>query len=291
MNTFLESTNILGIQVTTSPKKEILSHIESYLQLSNKKRKPLVIVTPNPEQIVAAHKDKHFADILNQADVALPDGIGISLAAKFRRDKRHETSDKRVIARIPGVEFMEELVGLAAKNGWPVALIGGREGVGDEALLRLKKKYPGLAGWAEEPGELPMSNTTNITNIKYYQYIQEIIKKIKKTNTKLVFVGLGAPKQEYLIEKLVRDWLFVRRRYSNNSLRINDERLTNNALIFMSVGGSFDILAGRVRRAPVLIRSIGLEWLWRLILEPWRFRRQLALLKFLLLVVHKKLAL
>jgi len=237
----LKSKKILGISVTTETKETILEYIEKYLEKLSEK--PFIIVTPNPEQIVFAQNDKRFLEILNQADGAIPDGIGLALAMRVKR--------------IPGVEFMEDLIRLAAKRGYGVGLIGGKDGVAVQALECLSRKHSGLKGWAEDPGELPIRPIRPIT-----QSDQLIIEKIQKTNTRLVFVGLGAPKQEFFIEKL------------------------NAPVVAMAVGGAFNMIAGRTPRAPRAIGAFGLEWLWRLVHEPWRFRRQLALLKFLWLVTR-----
>lgn len=248
----LHTVKILGISITISPKKEILEHIEKSL------KKPLVIVTPNPEQIVLAQHDKQFAIILNKADVAIPDGIGVALVAG--------------VARVAGVELMEDLVGVAAKQSLPVALIGGRGDLAVKTFECLQAKYPGLNGWAIEPEQLQM---------------QEIAKKIEKTGIGMVFVGLGAPKQELFIEQLVHRLEFIVHSKSSQK-SMNHELSTVNHIVFMSVGGSFDIIAGRTPRAPGIMRSMGLEWLWRLALEPWRLRRQLALVKFVWLLMIER---
>ena len=83
-----------------------------------------------------------------------------------------------------------------------------------------------------------------------------------------MFVALGAPKQEYYIEEMAKK---------------------TKGVVYMAVGGSFDIISGRLRRAPLFMRRMGLEWLWRLILEPWRIRRQLALVEFVWMVLKEKL--
>ena len=242
----LNSTKILGISITTSPKGVILEYIIKYLDEPVKKeQKPLIIVTPNPEQIVLAQKNMEFKELLNRADVALPDGIGVSIAAH--------------VSRIPGVEFMEDLVKVAAKQGDTIGLIGGTKGLAVKALDCLRQKHTGLQGWAVEPEALEL---------------QEIVQKIRKTNTRIVFVGLGAPKQEEYIARLAHE---------------SQKSKVKSHIVFMSVGGSFDIISGRLKRAPVLMRSIGFEWLWRLIQEPWRWRRQLALVKFIWLVLKEKL--
>jgi len=141
-----------------------------------------------------------------------------------------------------------------------------------------------------------MDNTSNTTNRKYYQYYQNLLQKIQKTNTRLVFVGLGAPKQEYFIEKLT---MSLRDRSDREAISQNDMRSPRSVasgdlprddkgrgVVLMSVGGAFDMIAGRIPRAPYVVRSMGLEWLWRLVREPWRWRRQRALLKFIWLVIY-----
>ena len=237
----LYKKKILGIAITTNTREEILEEVEKSLAESGKREeKPFIIVTPNPEQIILAQKEKHFAQVLNNADVAIPDGVGIVWAIQ-------KNDASLAIKRIAGVEFMEDLVGLAAKEAHTIGLIGGWHGVALAALERLQKKYVGLSGWAIEPEE---------------KTIEEIVQKIADTNTRLVFVGLGAPKQEYFIEKL------------------------QAPVVAMAAGGSFDIIAGRTPRAPFILRAIGIEWLWRLVMEPWRWRRQLALLKFIWLAAR-----
>lgn len=268
----LKTKKIIGISVTVSSKNEILEEIQKYLFGKEKRKgkvgiKPLVIATPNPEQIVLAQADGHFAKLLNQADVAIPDGAGLAWALG--------------VARIPGVELMEDLAALAAKRGVGIGLIGGRAGVAVKALECLRGKYPGLVGWAEEPGEVEirpirpaspkLQRGEPITQSD--QWMQEIAREIRKTNTRLVFVGLGAPKQEYFIARLARQFSIFNFQFP---------------IVFMSVGGAFDMIAGRVPRAPAFIRNAGLEWLWRLLREPWRLQRQLAILKFLWFVIWEK---
>lgn len=281
----LDTKKILGISITIDSKEKILEEVEKYIKQSQKSKvKPLIIVTPNPEQIVYAQKDKSFADILNQADVALPDGIGLLIANRLVRSSQFIVHRKTKLERIPGVEIMEDLVKLAAERGYKIALIGGRGGLAVKALECLSRRTPGLAGWAEDGPEIKLDQLDTLG-----QFVSEIAQKIRTTGVQIVFVGLGAPKQEYFINELVRSWFMVHSKKSNQKLTsMNDEPTTMNHLVLMSVGGSFDILAGRLQRAPLLIRSIGFEWLWRLLREPWRFRRQLALLRFVFLVLKEK---
>lgn len=245
----LNAVKILGIFITNDAKEKILEEIKKYLShRPSQKGKPLIIVTPNPEQIVLAQKNSRFAEILNRADIAIPDGGRLVWASKV-------LDQGAIPARIPGVEFMEELITVASGQSLTVGLIGGRGGVAVEAFECLQKKHSGLRGWGDERIDL-----------------DTIAKRIIKSNTRMVFVGLGAPKQEYFIE----------------SLSYHLSRVAYHPIVLMSVGGSFDIIAGRIPRAPLVIRSMGFEYIWRLLRQPWRVGRQLALVRFLLLVFLRK---
>ncbi len=259
----LNAVKILKISITNNSKKEILEEIQKYLfeksKVKSRKSKNLVIFTPNTEQIVLAQKNSHFAEVLNQADIAIPDSVGVVWAGRVLTKNGPKT-------QIPGVEFMENLVQLAENRHVPIGLIGGRDKVAVKTLECLRKKYPGLIGWGEER-------------------IDEayLAKKILDTNAVIIFVALGPPKQEQLIEKLS---------YQLSGIRKADRRspiTDHSSVVLMAVGGSFDIISGRLPRAPVLMRTLGLEWFWRLILEPRRIFRQLALIEFVWVVLQERL--
>ncbi len=268
--------NILQIRVTTSSREVILEEIKKYLNFREKSersgrktgKKPLVITTPNPEQIVFAQTHPVFRDILNRADVALPDGVGIVLASRFFRKSTGGKMQTGIHRRIPGVEFMGDLVRMASDQRIRIGLIGGFEGLAVRALECLQGKHPRLKGWAIDGPELLVSTYGDIEGPSD-AYWFDLEEKIRSARVQMLFVGLGAPKQEYIIDTLSRTNLYP--------------------LVLMSVGGSFDIITGRLKRAPVVIRSIGFEWLWRLVHEPWRLSRQTALIQFVWLVLQEKL--
>jgi len=291
----LPKTSILGVSVTTSSRKQILSFLSRFFST----RRPISpssiqIVTPNAEQIVLAQKDEKFKNILIEADIALPDGAGLvwAMNRKQKTENRKQTSVLRhpsSVLRISGVDFMVDLCRIAAEKKGRVLLYGGRGGVAGEALKKLKEHIPGLDGIAEDAPELQMSNvkcqmsnqfqmknnpedTENICT----DMIKHLVQVIRGRNIQVVFIGLGAPKQEYLMDAL---------RHTFKGQTLHD---VYSNLVVMSVGGSFDMLAGKVRRAPKFVQTIGFEWLWRLFLEPWRIKRQLALLEFVLLVLTRK---
>lgn len=266
----LNAVKVLGISITHASKNETLEEIQKYLSQPGKIwKKSLKIFTPNTEQLVLAHKNPAFAEILNQADISLPDSIGVAWASRFLTKNGIENST-------PGVEFMEDLVELAAASDVPIGLIGGRGNLAVETLDCLRQKYLRLQdSWAEDGPEI------DVDNLPSDIYFGRLARRIVLEGTRIVFVALGPPKQEYFIERLVRELSTI------SGLRPASP--AGGSTIFMSVGGSFDIISGRLRRAPAIMRKFGLEWLWRLILEPRRIRRQLALLEFVWLVILEKL--
>jgi len=294
----LSKSSLLGVSITIASKEQMLSYIKQLLYTPCKvgPYKVVSIVTPNPEQIMLAQKNEEFRRILNDADVALPDGAGvvwglnhsvIPAKAGILLDQGIPDSttcfrDDKKVERISGVDFMEDLCRMAGEKHWKVLFLGGREGVAEKALTVMQKKYPGLEGIAEDGPEISDGMSIDPT------IIDTLIQTMQKEQIRMVFVGLGAPKQEYVMEA-VKAHLSLRAKrsnpYNNDRHAESDSARDDNNVLFMSVGGSFDMLAGKVKRAPAFVQNIGFEWLWRLIQEPWRWRRQLALVNFIRMVL------
>ncbi len=158
--------------------------------------------------------------------------------------------------RIPGVEFAEHLCRLASSHGWPVYFFGGRPGVAERAALNLQQRYAGLMIAGFRSG--------------YFQPEQneEICAEIRDSGAKILLVALGVPKQEYWLEE-------------------NLPRIGN--IVGMGVGGTFDVISGILKRAPERWRKMHMEWLYRTIQEPSRWRRVAQLPLFVLLVLLKKI--
>jgi len=186
------------------------------------------IVTPNPEIIVKAQKDAEFKSILNKADLAIPDGIGIVWTAKLLNEQMAE----RVSGTDLVVKIKDQTVNLNI-NGRPVRifLLGGRDGVAQ----RVASQWPEVVGFSEET-----ESTELFVIITEYQ-------------PDILFVALGAPKQE--------KWI------AQNLSRLPSVKVA------MGVGGAFDFLSQKIKRAPRFMQKIGLEWLWRLAREPRRLSR------------------
>lgn len=251
----LRKTNILGISVTNEKREKILEYVMDFLKNSGKKG---YIVTPNPEMVVAATRDSEFKDILNKADLALPDGVGLTWAAQILRTQLPE--------RITGVDFIEDLCRKAQEKPVTIGFLGGGPGVAQKVAECLQKKYPWIkvryvseewsglnAGWRNDTSDV----------FRYSKERQSNTSGSEKQKLDILFVAFGAPKQE--------KWI---------ALHLDELPVT----LAMGVGGSLDYLSGTVSRAPILVRSMGLEWLYRLIRQPWRWRRQLALAEFVWLV-------
>jgi N-acetylglucosaminyldiphosphoundecaprenol N-acetyl-beta-D-mannosaminyltransferase len=153
----------------------------------------------------------------------------------------------RHMRRVPGVELMEVLSARAAARGWAVFLLGATPSVNEKAAVELIRRYPGLRIAGRRDGYFRDSDDA------------AIVAEINTTGADLVFVALGSPKQELWIDR------------HQPMLR---------ARICQGVGGSFDVLAGQVRRAPAVFRKLNLEWLYRLLSRPQRLLRQTALARF-----------
>lgn len=232
-NDTLVKNFILGVGVTNDKKETILEFIVNFIK---KTQKNCYIVTPNPEIIVRAVKDISFKAILNNAEVALCDGVGVTIAGNMLNKPFKE--------RFTGVDMVDELCKKAAKRSMTVGFLGGRSGVAEKTSECLQKKYPGLV--VSFAGE-DWNNS--------------------KAKVDILFVALGVPKQEkWMVENL-------------NKIPVR---------VMVGVGGAFDYISGKVLRAPVVIQKIGFEWLFRLIVQPWRIKRQLTLIEFMFLVLKEK---
>ncbi len=298
----LSSTVILSIKVTTSTSKDIMSEVENYLS-QKKIVKPLTIFTPNPELVVYARENPWFRDLLNSGDINLPDGAGIIFASRILRTQNSELNDQKV-RRISGVDFMLDLVKLAAGKHWKVAFIGGWKGAAELALNKLKQRYPGFEGWTEEPDVRLMIKDLRLKNLNKLpihqsliinhksspateEYFNQLTKRIQDSGVRLIFVGLGAPKQELFIE-CIKYLELNSIKYQVSSVMENVKVTRDTPLLLMTVGGAFDMISGKTPRAPKFVRQLNLEWFWRLILEPKRIFRQLKLIKFIFLVIKTK---
>lgn len=263
----LNTVKIAGLNLISTSEERLLGFLASRITRGQK----TFVVTPNPEFLVFARHNPWFKKILNKADVAIPDGIGLVWASRFlapRAKQKGLTSRPVIKERISGTDLMEGLCKEAAGRGWKVYLVGGKPGVAKKTLTVLKKRFPGLQGWAKSGPKLELV-TNHWSPITEKKITNKIIQEINAKEPNLLFVAFGMGKQE----KFIWD---------------NWEKL--NVKLAMGVGGAFDYLSGTIPRPPKWSRKVGLEWLYRLLRQPWRWKRQLALIEFVWLVIKEKVS-
>lgn len=258
---------LLGVGVTNEKTKYILEYILSGLA---KKNENYYVVTPNPEILVYANSHKGFQDILNNARLALCDGVGLLVAGKF--------VGKPFVERTTGTDFVKMVCEAVAKKPITVGFLGGRDGVAESTADCLISKYPGLrvvyAGsqWpVNDLDQVPMRGSTQNRTQKNAEKDNGVVQRIDQRSSAMsidiLFVAYGFPRQE--------EWMAAN--LSSDIYRVA-----------IGVGGAFDYISKRVPRAPLVVRAVGLEWLFRLLVQPWRIKRQLALFTFILLVLQER---
>ena len=209
-----------------------------------------VIYTPNAEIAQLAAEQEDFRKILCRADILLPDGAGIVLASEILKRPLKE--------KVAGVDFGERILSLAEKNGYSVFFLGGKPGTAELAAQRKTAQYPNLSVVGTRDGYYKKEGIEN----------DAVLREINKSGAQILFVCLGAPLQEKWINE-------------------NKNRLSHAKLI-MGLGGTLDVFAGTVRRAPKIFIRMRLEWLYRLLKEPKRLGRTMKLPKYILGAYREK---
>ncbi len=241
---------VLGIDISPYSKDEFFRLVDARLADKDPASPSLFVVTVNPEIVIESIIDNDFKDILSTSSINTADGIGISWAINFLYGKR--------VDRITGSDSMEKICAICARHSESVFFYGAMPSVAEKTAAILKDKIKDLevAGtYSPERPDLPLDE------LPYHI-------KDKLDTASVIFVALGAPAQE--------KWIHT-----------NLPKLTNCKII-IGIGGSFDYMTGQVKRAPKWLRRLGLEWLYRLLLQPSRWRRMLKLPLFALNVLILK---
>lgn len=200
------------------------------------------VITPNAEIAQMCLEDASILEIINTSDIVLPDGAGVILASKILGTPLRE--------KVAGVDFGEKLLSLAAREGHGVFLLGGKPGVAEAAAKKLKSNFPLLDIRGSHDGYFEKSGPEN----------EAVLQSINDSGAHILFICLGAPLQE--------KWLYA-----------NKEKLLHIRLA-ACLGGSLDIYAGTVKRAPKCFINMHMEWFYRLLKEPKRIVRMMKLPKF-----------
>ena len=242
MNNLFSRIDILGVPFDNVTKTEAVE----YAYKIQSEHKAYYVVTPNPEIVMRAREDEEMLSAVKDAELVIPDGIGVIYGAKILGTPMKE--------RVPGIDFTTALMEKMNEEGRSVFLFGSKPGVADKASENLSARYPGIKFVG--------------TNDGYFTDDEPIIEKINSAKPDLMLVCLGAPKQEKWMQK-------------------NAHRLDVGLMI--GAGGSLDVFAGIVERAPEKWQKLGLEWLYRLKKEPKRIIRMMNLPKFMIVVIFSKI--
>jgi N-acetylglucosaminyldiphosphoundecaprenol N-acetyl-beta-D-mannosaminyltransferase len=235
---------IFGVPVDCVTMDQALDWADSMM----KGHHPCTILAVNPEKVMRAQEDSGLLGQLRSADLLIPDGIGIVLAARLLGLGHAE--------RVPGSELMPKLCERAALKGYSVFLFGASAEVNQQAVAVLRERYPGIRIVGSQHGYVKDEDMPGV------------ITCINACEPDFLFVALGSPHQELWMARYL-------------------PKLT--VKVCQGVGGTFDVIAGRVRRAPKFFRSLHLEWFYRLASNPRRIRRQTALPMFAYRVLRKRL--
>lgn len=238
--------NVLGVEITPGTHTGLFQMLQQHLATGEGL---LHIVTANPEYVMTARKDEAFADVIRSADMITVDGAGLAIAVRLLHPQ--VTSE-----RYTGVMLTPDLARISAETGDGIFLLGAGPGVADRAGEVLKGQFPKtrIAGTWANGSPRP-------------EHDDETLQRIRETGATILLVAYGAPAQIHWIQ------------------RNFPELEASGVKIIAGIGGAFDYISGNTPWAPELVRRAGLEWLYRLAREPRRWRRQLVLPQFAVLVL------
>ena len=234
-----ERLEILGVGIDCIDSQQALQQIGEFIENGE----PHQIVTANAEIIYQASKNEKMRNVINAAQMVTADGSGVVWASR--------QLGQPLAQRVTGIDLVNSICQQSAKEKWKIYILGSAPGVAATAAVNIRNKFPGC----------------NIigTHHGYFNAKEEkqILAELEQLKPDVLFVALGAPKQEY--------W-------------IADHIQKLGIPVAMGIGGSMDVLSGNVKRAPKWMQKMSLEWLYRLLIQPTRFKRVLALPKFMLAV-------
>lgn len=282
----MNKINVLGVKIDEVTLDQSVDLVEQWLKTKSKH----YIVTPNIEFIMLAQKDQEFKKILNQADLAIPDSSRFDLVDDIQHThniykrimlwtmlfmpsvKKNSTSNAFPVTT--GTDLMESLIEVSNRKGYTIGFLGGRKGVAERLQDCLKHKYPNIRIVFTD-SSMVVGRDGAILNDEYGMTNEGLKQEgshnslftIHHSKIDILFVAFGHGKQEKWIAR-------------------NLDK--SNVKIMIGVGGAFDYLSGEVVRAPKWVRTIGFEWLFRLIIQPWRIKRFGELVKFTFKIFNEK---
>ena len=239
----LKQVEILGVNVNSLTMAQAVEAVQQFIA----EKKVALVATANAEMLMRATQDEELKDILNQADLVVPDGAGTVWAAGHLGEPMPE--------RVAGFDLAQELMREAPSRGDRVYFFGSAPGVADKAKAKAEELYPGIQVVGTRNGFFTEADEPGI------------IAEIKAARPDILLAALGVPKQEKWLKKHMQE------------LQVP---------VSIGVGGTLDVMAGVMERAPLWMQKAKLEWLFRGLKQPSRAGRLLALPKFVLKVVASK---
>jgi N-acetylglucosaminyldiphosphoundecaprenol N-acetyl-beta-D-mannosaminyltransferase len=248
-----------GVPLDVLTREETVRRMEQLLETDGCS----VVVTPNCEILYAAEKNAELKSALQRADLAVPDGIGVVKAASMAGTPLKE--------RLAGIDVCTDTLKICAEKGIPVFFLGGKPGVAERAAKNMEQQIPGLKVAGTEDG--------------YFGPEEEdhLVRRIAESGAGFAVVGLGSPKQELFMHKYAEQLGAETNTQDNAGLPRQA-----GVRVCMGVGGSLDVWAGEVKRAPEKLTRAGLEWLYRLVQQPSRIKRVVKIPAYLFLVKFTK---
>lgn len=244
----MDKVSIFGVDICNVDFNEAIDIIKGFL----KEDKMHTVVTPNTEIVMDAKNSPELRKILNTKDLSVPDGIGLIYGAKMRKKPLKE--------RVTGFDISMKLIDIAREEGYSLYLLGTKPEVVEKAYLNLKDTYSDLNMVGYHHGYFKGTHL----GIKDHEEEIEVLREINELKPDIIFLGLGYPKQELWMEE--------------NAKKLNSKLIIGN-------GGVIDILAGKSKRAPDIFIKLNLEWFYRLVTNPSRIKRQIAIPKFLVSIL------
>lgn len=238
--------SMLGAKIHNVTMEDAMTAVDGFIREEGLHQ----IITLNAEILYQAQENERLLQLINKADLVTPDGSGIVWGADYLGMPLKE--------RVSGIDLLWEICRAAPEKGWRIYLLGAAPGVADKAAANLKVKYPGISIVGVRNGYFDINNK---------EEIQNVLEDVQQAAADVLFIAMGAPRQEYFIEDYGKDF---------------------GVKVAIGVGGSFDVVAGVVKRAPVFMQKMGIEWLWRLLCQPSRWKRMMNLPRFVRLVKKTK---
>ncbi len=231
---------ILGIPFPPLTRAEALRRMSKLIE----KETPACVFTPNPQILMKAHRSPELRQLLLGADLLLPDGVGVTLAARL--------SGTPLPDRITGIDTAEWLLRYGAKRGYSFYFLGGKKGIAQDAARRMTARIPSLRVIGTHHGYFEKTGAENA----------KVLADVQTAKPDILFVCFGFPAQErWIAENLP---------------------FLPSVKLAMGLGGTLDVWSGNVKRAPKAVRVMGMEWLWRAVREPKRLKELAVLPQFLI---------